>query len=170
MQLAGGAAVVAGARWSCRATRTRRGARRRRRRGAALAARLARARRSGSASLIPRWRAWSRRSASIGAVGAVYLADIVIGLPLALLFRIGLRLPGAAAWPALLAAGLFETAGFACIAAGSRFAPIALVSPLASLASALTVAVRLGGAARAPARAVLAGAALVCAGVVALSL
>ena len=75
----------------------------------------------------------------IGSVGVVYLADIALGLPVALLLRIDLRFPSAAAWPALLAAGLFESAGFACVAAGSRLAPIALVSPLASLASAFTV-------------------------------
>jgi len=35
--------------------------------------------------------------------------------------------------------GFFETAGFACITVGARFAPLALISPFASLASALTV-------------------------------
>ena len=47
----------------------------------------------------------------IGSVGVVYLADIALGLPVALLLRIDLRFPHAAAWPALLAAGLFESAG-----------------------------------------------------------
>ena len=76
----------------------------------------------------------------------------------------------AAAWPALLAAGLFETAGFACITAGRRLAPLALVSPLASLASALTVLYAWTVMRERPARAVLIGAALVCAGVVVLAL
>jgi len=106
----------------------------------------------------------------IGSVGVVYLADIALGLPVALLLRIDLRFPRAAAWPALLAAGLFESAGFACVAAGSRLAPIALVSPLASLASAFTVLYAWTVLRERPARAVLAGAALVCAGVVALAL
>ena len=66
--------------------------------------------------------------------------------------RIDLRAARAAPpWPAACwLAGLFETAGFACIADRiARCAPLALVSPLASLASALTVALRLDCAARA---------------------
>src|SRR3954468_24386049 len=35
---------------------------------------------------------------SIGSIGVVYLADIVLGVPLALAFGIGLRPPPAAAW------------------------------------------------------------------------
>ena len=76
---------------------------------------------------------------SIGAIGVVYVADIVLGVPLALAFGIGLRPPPGAAWLPVLAAAFFETAGFACITLGARFAPLALVSPFASLASALTV-------------------------------
>ena len=70
----------------------------------------------------------------------------------------------------MLAAGLFETAGFACITVGSRFAPLALVSPFASLASALTVLYAWTVLRERPARPVLIGAALVCAGVVVLAL
>jgi O-acetylserine/cysteine efflux transporter len=106
---------------------------------------------------------------SIGSVGVVYLADVVIGLPIALALRIGLRAPPAAAWPAVIAAGFFETAGFAAVAAGSRVAPVALVSPLASLASAFTVAYAWAVLRERPARSVLVGAALVCAGVVILA-
>jgi drug/metabolite transporter (DMT)-like permease len=107
---------------------------------------------------------------SIGSVGVVYLGVVALGLPIALALRAGLRAPPAAVWPAVLAGGLFETAGFALVAAGSRVAPVALVSPLASLASAFTVAYAWAVLRERPARAVLAGAALVCAGVVALSL
>jgi len=107
---------------------------------------------------------------SVGAVGVVYAADIVIGLPLALIARLNLRPPTGAAWLPVLAAGLFETAGFACITIGAHFAPLALVSPFASLASALTVAYAWAFLRERPARAVLAGAALVCAGVVILAL
>jgi drug/metabolite transporter (DMT)-like permease len=103
-------------------------------------------------------------------VGAVYVADVVLGLPLALAFRVGLRPPAGAAWLPVLAAGLFETAGFACVTVGSRFAPIALVSPFASLASALTVLYAWTLLRERPARAVLVGAALVCAGAVILAL
>jgi len=107
---------------------------------------------------------------SVGSVAVVYVADIAIGLPLALLFRIGLKPPSGAAWLPVLAAGLFETAGFACITIGSRVAPLALVSPFASLASAFTVLYAWAVLRERPPRAVLAGAALVCAGVVVLAL
>ncbi len=100
----------------------------------------------------------------------MYLADIVLGLPLAFAFGIGMRPPTGAAWLPVLAAGLFETAGFVCINVGSRFAPLALVSPFASLASAITVAYAWTVLRERPARAVLVGAALVCAGVVVLAL
>jgi drug/metabolite transporter (DMT)-like permease len=86
------------------------------------------------------------------------------------MFGLGLRPPGRDAWLPVLAAGLFETAGFACITIGARFAPLALVSPFASLASALTVAYAWTFLRERPARPVLAGAALVCAGVVVLAL
>ena len=40
-------------------------------------------------------------------------------VPLALLFRINLRFPARGDWPAVFAAGFFETAGFACITIGA---------------------------------------------------
>ena len=107
---------------------------------------------------------------SVGSIGVVYLADIALGLPLALIFRVGLRPPSGAAWLPVIAAGLFETAGFACITVGSRLAPLALVSPFASLASAFTVIYAWAVLRERPARAVLVGGALVCAGVVVLAL
>ena len=107
---------------------------------------------------------------SVGAIGVVYLADIVLGLPIVLLLRIDLRPPGRADWLPVLAAGFFETAGFACITVSARFAPLALVSPFASLAAALTVLYAWTILRERPARAVLIGAALVCAGVIILAL
>jgi drug/metabolite transporter (DMT)-like permease len=107
---------------------------------------------------------------AIGAVGAVYVASLVVGLPVALVFRVGLRPPSGAAWWPVLAAGFFETAGFACITVGARFAPLAIVSPFASLASALTVAYAWAFIRERPARPVLLGAALVTAGIVVLAL
>ena len=106
----------------------------------------------------------------MGSIAIVYLADVVLGLPLALFFRIGLKPPSGSAWLPVLAAGLFETAGFACITIGSRLAPLALVSPLASLASTFTVLYAWVVLRERPAQAVLVGAALVCAGVIVLAL
>jgi drug/metabolite transporter (DMT)-like permease len=166
-QLAGGAAVVAGAMVVSRFAQvesTRGGGSTPRWLIAAAGAAV------GFGVLIPTMGRLVPAFGSVGAIGAVYVADIVIGLPLALLFRINLRPPARADWPAVLAAGFFETAGFACITIGARFAPLALVSPFASLASALTVLYAWTILRERPARAVLIGAALVCAGVVILAL
>jgi drug/metabolite transporter (DMT)-like permease len=166
-QLAGGAAVVAGAMVVSRFAQvesTRGGGSTPRWLIAAAGAAL------GFGVLIPTMSRLVPVFGSVGAIGAVYVADIVLGVPLALLFRIDLRPPPRADWPAVLAAGFFETAGFACITIGARFAPLALVSPFASLASALTVLYAWTILRERPARAVLIGAALVCAGVVILAL
>ncbi len=106
----------------------------------------------------------------LGVIPVVYGADIALGLPLALCFRVSLAPPRGPAWIAVALAGLFETAGFACIALATRFAPLALVSPLSSLASAFTVLYAWAILRERPARPVLVGAVLVCAGVITLAL
>jgi drug/metabolite transporter (DMT)-like permease len=106
---------------------------------------------------------------SVGAIGAVYAVDILLGLPFAWRRRIALRPPRRRAWGPVVLAGVFETAGFACIALGARRAPLALVSPLASLASAATVAYGWVVLRERPAAAVLVGAAVACAGVIVLA-
>jgi drug/metabolite transporter (DMT)-like permease len=107
---------------------------------------------------------------STGAIAVAYGADLAVGLPLAAAARISLAPPPLRVWPAVAFASLFETAGFACITEGGRRAPLAVVSPLASLASALTVLYAWAILRERPSRGVLAGAALVCAGVVVLAL
>jgi drug/metabolite transporter (DMT)-like permease len=107
---------------------------------------------------------------ALGAIAVVYAMDVVLGLPLAWRYRIGLAPPPRAAWLPVVLAGLFETAGFACIALGGRHASLALVSPLASLASAFTVLYAWIVLGERPAGPVLLGAALACGGVVALAL
>ena len=147
--------LVFGERLGGGAARGRRGCRRRCAGGVAL--RAGRRARGAAAGGTPRWVIAAVGAAigfgvlipamarlvpmfgSIGAIGVVYVADIALGVPLALAFGIGLRPPPGAAWLPVLAAAFFETAGFACITLGARFAPLALVSPFASLASALTV-------------------------------
>jgi drug/metabolite transporter (DMT)-like permease len=123
----------------------------------------------GFGVLIPAIRALGPAFGEVGSIGVVYVADTVLGLPLALAFRVSLAPPGRRALGPVVLAGLFETAGFACIAIGARLAPLALVSPLASLAAALTIAYAWIVLGERPARGVLLGAALVSAGVVALA-
>jgi drug/metabolite transporter (DMT)-like permease len=106
----------------------------------------------------------------LGAIPVAYGADIALGLPLAWRFGISLAPPRGRAWLSIAAAGLFETAGFACIVLAGRYAPLAIVSPLSSLASAFTVCYAWLVLGERPPRPVLLGAALVCLGVVTLAL
>jgi drug/metabolite transporter (DMT)-like permease len=106
----------------------------------------------------------------LGVIAVVYVADILLGIPLALRFRISLAPPAGRAWIAVALAGFFETAGFACIALGAAQAPLAIISPLSSLASAFTVLFAWVVLRERPPRSILVGAALVCAGVVTLAL
>jgi len=106
----------------------------------------------------------------LGAVSAVLLMDLVLWLPVAAVARLDVRPPSRRAWPLVLAAGAFETLGFVWISLGIARAPVAVVSPFAGLSSAFTVLYAWAVLGERPPRAVLAGAALVCAGVVTLSL
>lgn len=106
----------------------------------------------------------------LGTIPVVFAADLILGVPLALAARIDLRPPPRAAWPVVLGAAFFETIGFVWISLGVSRAPVAIVSPLAGLASAFTVAFAWIVLGERPARPLFAGAALVCAGVVVLSL
>jgi drug/metabolite transporter (DMT)-like permease len=106
----------------------------------------------------------------LGSVAAVFAADIVLGLPLAALWRLDLRPPPRGALAPVALAGFFESAGFVCIALTVGRAPLAVVSPLASLASALTVLYAWVVLRDRPPPVALAGAALACAGVIALAL
>jgi|GEM_PF-1283600 len=106
----------------------------------------------------------------LGAVSAVLLVDLVLWVPVAAVARLDVRPPSRRVWPLVLAAGAFETIGFVWISLGLSHAPVAVVSPFAGLSSAFTVLYAWGALGERPARAVLLGAALVCAGVVFLSL
>lgn len=105
----------------------------------------------------------------VGSVAAVFGTDILLALPLAVLFRVDLRPPPRAALPSVAMAGLLEAAGFVCIALASARAPLAVVSPLASLSSALTVIYAWVVLRERPHPVALAGAALACAGVIAVA-
>jgi drug/metabolite transporter (DMT)-like permease len=74
----------------------------------------------------------------IGAIPVVYALDLALGVPIALALRLALGPPRGRAWTAVLAAGLFETLGFACLSFATLHAPVAIVSPVASLSAALT--------------------------------
>jgi drug/metabolite transporter (DMT)-like permease len=105
----------------------------------------------------------------LGSVAAVFGTDILLALPLAVLFRVDLRPPPRAALPSVAMAGLLEAAGFVCISLASARAPLAVVSPLASLSSALTVIYAWVVLRERPHPVALAGAALACAGVIAVA-
>jgi len=106
----------------------------------------------------------------LGAVSSVLLVDLMLWLPLAAVARLDVRPPSGRAWPLVLAAGAFETMGFVWISLGIGHAPVAVVSPFAGLSSAFTVLYAWVALGERPPRPLLAGAVLVCAGVVMLSL
>jgi drug/metabolite transporter (DMT)-like permease len=124
----------------------------------------------GFGVLIPAIRRLSPVFGPAGTIGVVYAADLALALPLALAFRIRLVLPRRGAWLPIALAGFLETAGSVCITLGVRRAPVAIVSPFASLAAAFTVLYAWAILRERPARGVLIGAALVSAGVVVLAL
>jgi drug/metabolite transporter (DMT)-like permease len=124
----------------------------------------------GFGVLIPAMRRLSPVFGPAGTIGVVYAADLALALPLALAFRIRLVLPRRGAWLPIALAGFLETAGSVCITLGVRRAPVAIVSPFASLAAAFTVLYAWAILRERPARGVLIGAALVSAGVVVLAL
>jgi drug/metabolite transporter (DMT)-like permease len=176
-QLAGAALVAAGvvivSRFVQRATvtggeTTTAGAVEARRSRAALLTAAAAA--GGFGLLIPTIDRLAPAFGRLGTIPVVFAADLILGLPLALAARIELRPPPRAAWPAVLGAALFETVGFVWIALGVSRAPVAIVSPLAGLASAFTVAFAWIVLGERPAPPLFAGAALVCAGVVVMAL
>jgi drug/metabolite transporter (DMT)-like permease len=139
----------------------------RRERGALLAAVGAAV---GFGVLIPAIDRLAPVAGRLGAIPIVFLLDLVLGIPLALGARVNLRPPPRAAWGTVAAAGMFETVGFVWISLGAAHAPVAIVSPLAGLASAFTVLFAWLVLRERPPRLVLAGAALACAGVVILAL
>ena len=75
----------------------------------------------------------------VAVIPTIWSAQWVLLYPV-LLFRPDVRTPPPrAAWPAVLGMGLFEASGFLAFTLASRLAPVAVVSPPASLSSLLTV-------------------------------
>jgi drug/metabolite transporter (DMT)-like permease len=76
---------------------------------------------------------------AFGVASAVYLAGLILAVPLCLVVGVRLSPPPKSALGVVLGAGIFETLGFVCLNAAGRFAPTVVVAPVASLAAALTV-------------------------------
>ncbi len=75
----------------------------------------------------------------IGVIPAVWAAQWVLLSPVVAVRREIVRPPSSVQWPMVLGMGLFEATGFVAFTVASRFAPVAVVSPPASLSSVLTV-------------------------------
>ena len=112
----------------------------------------------GFGVLIPAIDQLTPAAGRLGAIPLVFLLDLAIGVPLALAAKIDLSFPPRKAWVAIAAAGLFETVGFVWISLGASRAPVAIVSPLAGLASAFTLLFAWVVLRERPARLALAGA------------
>jgi drug/metabolite transporter (DMT)-like permease len=76
---------------------------------------------------------------SFGATALVYALGVVVAAPLAAVVRVSLRPPPRAIWGLVLLTGCFETFGFVLLAFAHLYADTAVVTPVASLAAALTV-------------------------------
>ena len=74
-----------------------------------------------------------------GATALVYALSVAAALPIAVLSRVPLRPPPRAIWGLVLVTGCFETFGFVLLAFAHHFAENTVVTPVASLAAALTV-------------------------------
>jgi drug/metabolite transporter (DMT)-like permease len=74
-----------------------------------------------------------------GATAVVYALSMLLALPIAIFARVPLRPPPRAIWGLVLVTGCFETFGFVLLAFAHHFAENTVVTPVASLAAALTV-------------------------------
>jgi drug/metabolite transporter (DMT)-like permease len=86
--------------------------------------------------------AMGRVAPTTGAFGAtviVFALGSVLALGIGKLAGVSLGAPPRAAWGLVFATGAAETVGFVTVALARRFAPMALVAPVASLASTFTV-------------------------------
>lgn len=86
--------------------------------------------------------AMGRVAPATGAFGAtviVFSIGIALSLVVGRVANVSFAAPPRSAWPLVLATGLAETTGFVTVALARRFAPMALVAPVASLASVFTV-------------------------------
>lgn len=75
---------------------------------------------------------------TVGVIPAVWVAQWVLLSPLVLRRDVH-ALPNREAWPSVLGMALFEATGFVSFTLASKLAPVAVVSPPASLSSLLTV-------------------------------
>jgi S-adenosylmethionine uptake transporter len=74
-----------------------------------------------------------------GATALVYALGVLLALPFAVRAGVTLRPPPRAIWALVLLTGCFETFGFVLLAFAHRYAENTVVTPVSSLAAALTV-------------------------------
>jgi drug/metabolite transporter (DMT)-like permease len=74
-----------------------------------------------------------------GATSLIYALGVLVALPIAIVARVPLRPPPRSIWGLVLLTGCFETFGFVLLAFAHHFAENTVVTPVASLAAALTV-------------------------------
>jgi drug/metabolite transporter (DMT)-like permease len=105
-----------------------------------------------------------------GASAAVYALGIAVALPVAWRARVALGIPPPGTRIVVLLTGLFETAGFVAVTLARSHAPMAIVAPVASLSSALTVMYAWVVLRERPDPLTAIGAVVACAGLVVLAL
>lgn len=107
---------------------------------------------------------------AFGTTALVYAGAVLLGWPLARLAGLAVSPPPRGTLGLVLLTGAFETAGFVTLTLARRHAAMTVVGPLASLAATLTVLYGWLVLRERPGRLAGVGAALACAGVVALAL
>lgn len=115
----------------------------------------------------------ARAAPAVGAFGTTALvyaiAATLVALAMGLVARMSIAPPPRAALPLVLMTGAAETTGFVTVALAARYAPMAIVIPVASLSSALTVLFAWVALRERPHPLAAVGALLACAGVVVLA-
>jgi drug/metabolite transporter (DMT)-like permease len=120
----------------------------------------------GFGIMVPAVEVAGRGIGRLWAVPAVWTVELAIGIPL--LWKLGLlrRVQGQRDWRAVGSAALLEAIGFVAVSVALGVAPVAVVSPIASLSTAGSVVLGVLVLRERLAIPVLIGATLACAGVV----
>lgn len=119
--------------------------------------------------MVPAMAAANPSFGTFGGAAVVYAIGLAIGIPAARVLGLDLSPPPTSAIGLVIGAGLTETIGFVLLNAAGRFAPVAVVGPVASLASVLTVLYAAAFLRERPGPLALAGALLASVGVVLLA-
>jgi drug/metabolite transporter (DMT)-like permease len=120
----------------------------------------------GFGAMVPAVNTVGARVGRLWAIPIVWMCELAIAVPVIGRLRMFGPRPRARDWPALLGAGLLEAGGFVALSIALARSSVAVVSPLASLSTTITVLFGVVWLRERPHFLALLGAAIACAGVV----